>query len=116
MEDEKPFSLVEIIFGTLIALIIDVVAAIASAFSLGILGFFVHAGTWLVFTLWFTIKGLGVTASLARRYFLPMAIQAIPFLPTTTVTFLMVTYMENNPDKFAAVTSVARVAGTVAKL
>ena len=116
MEDEKSFSLVEIIFGTIAAITIDVIAAFASAFSLGILGFFVHAGTWLIFTLWFTIKGVNVTASLAKRYLLPMMVQAIPFLPTTTATFLMITYMENNPEKFAAVETATNIAGTIAKL
>lgn len=114
--DEKLFSLVEIIIGTMLAIIIDIIAAIASALSIGILGAFVHAGTWLIFSLWFTLKGANITNSLAGRYLIPIGVQAIPFLPTTTATFLVTTYMENNPEKFAVVESVTRAASTVAKV
>ncbi len=114
--DEKLFSLAEIILGVLFALVIDLLAAIASALSAGVLGAVVHAFTWLLFSLWFTIKGAKITNSLAGRYLIPIAAQAIPFLPTTTATFLVSTYMENNPEKFAIVESTASVAGTIAKL
>ena len=112
--DEPAFSTAEIILGTFFALIIDVIAAIASVFSFGLLGILVHSGTWLIFTLWFTIKGVRVTASFARRYLIPIAVQAIPFLPTTTATFLVTIYMENNPEKFGMVTKVTQVAEKVA--
>jgi xanthosine utilization system XapX-like protein len=115
--DEPAFSLAEIILGTFFALIIDIIAAVASLFSFGLLGILVHSGTWLIFTLWFTIKGVKVTASLVRRYILPIAVQAIPFLPTTTATFLVTTYMENHPEKFGVIAKVASAAeGTASKL
>ena len=114
--DEKPFSLAEIILGTFLALTIDIVAAIASALSFGFLGFFVHAGTWLIFSLWFTLKGVKVTSSLVKRYLIPMVVQAIPFIPTTTATFLITTYMENNPEKFGALEAITSKAGVIAKV
>ncbi len=109
-EQEKPFTLAEIMLGTFVALIVDGVAAAASLISVGVFGFFVHSISWLIFTLWFTIKGVGATSSLAKRYLIPIAAQAIPFLPTTTAAFLITTYIENNPEKLGVLETAVGIA------
>lgn len=91
----------------MIALIIDLIAAIQSVFTFGFLGAATHAGTWLLFSFWFTMKGAKATSSLMGRYIIPLAVQAIPVLPTTTATFLVSTYIENNPEKFGLSKAVA---------
>lgn len=108
MEQPK-FNLVEIILGSLIALIIDILAAVADFFSFGILGFVAQAISWLVFTLWFTLKGVKATSSLSKRFIIPIITQIIPVIPTMIVTFLTTVYMENHPEKFAAIQAVANI-------
>ena len=100
--DQPKFSLVEIILGTLFSILIDILAAIADFFTIGILGFFIQALTWLVFTFWFTIKGVKATASLAKRFIIPIAVQIVPLIPTLAATFLVTTYLENHPEKLGA--------------
>lgn len=111
MENQPKFDLVEIILGSIFALLIDALAAIADVFSFAVLGFIVQALSWLLFTLWFTLKGVSVTSSLVKRFLVPIAVQLIPVIPTTIFTFLVTVYMENHPEKFAAVKKVAGQAG-----
>lgn len=96
------FSMAEIILGSLVCIILDIIAAIGDVFSFSILGDLVQWGSWLVFTFWFTIKGCKATSSLAKRYIIPMIVQMIPIIPTLIFTFLITVYMENHPEKFAA--------------
>ena len=106
---EKPkFNLVEILFGSLVALVIDIVSAIADV-AAGIGGFFIQSLTWLLFTLWFTLKGATATANLVRRFLVPIGVQIIPVLPTQIFTFLVSVYMENHPEKFSLVTTAVSV-------
>lgn len=114
--NEKLFSLGEIILGVQFALIIDVIAAIASALSAGVLGSLVHAFTWILFSLWFTMKDAKLTNSLAGRYLIPIAVQAIPFLPTTTATFLVTVFIENNAEKFGPIATIAKATTITAKV
>ena len=106
--DQPKFNIVEIILGSLLALTIDILAAIADFFSVGILGLVVQTLSWLMFTLWFTLKGVKVTASLVRRFLVPIAVQFIPFFPTMIFTFLVTVHMENHPEKFGAVKQIAQ--------
>ena len=106
--DQPKFNFVEIILGSLIALTIDGLGAIADFFGIAILGFFVQALSWLMFTLWFTLKGVKATASLVRRFLVPISVQLVPFIPTMIFTFLVSVYMENHPEKFALVEKSGR--------
>ncbi len=110
MENQPKFNLVEIILGSFFALVIDALAAIADFYSLGVLGFVVQALSWLLFTLWFTLKGVKIISSLVKRFLVPIAVQLIPFIPTMIFTFLVTVYMENHPEKFAAVEKIAGAA------
>jgi len=101
MEQENPrFSMAETLLGSLVCLIIDLLAAIADVFTFGIVGFFSQTLSWLVFAFWFKIKGVKATATLAKRFIIPIAIQLVPVIPTTAATFLVTVYMENHPEKF----------------
>ncbi len=90
----------ETLLGSLVCLIIDLLAAIADVFTFGIVGFFSQTLSWLVFAFWFKIKGVKATATLAKRFIIPIAIQLVPVIPTTAATFLVTVYMENHPEKF----------------
>ena len=98
------FSLVEIILGSIVALIIDVVSAFADLLA-RVGGFVIQTLSWLLFTLWFTLKGATATANLVRRFLVPIGAQLVPFIPTQIFTFLVSTYMENRPEKFGLVTT-----------
>ena len=63
-----------------------------------------------MFTLWFTLKGVKATASLVRRFLVPLAVQLVPFIPTIIFTFLVTAYMENHPEKFGVIEKAAEVA------
>jgi len=110
MENRPKFITAEIVLGTLVAGAIDVISAIADFLGGGILGFIVQGLSWLMFTLWFTMKGVKLTASLAKRFLVPIAVQAVPVIPTMMITFLATVYMENHPEKFGAITKVAGAA------
>lgn len=107
------FTLTEIILGTLVCIILSIIAAIGDVFSFSILGDLVRWGSWLVFTFWFTIKGCTVTSGLVKRFLVPMLVEMIPIVPTLVVTFLVTTYMENHPEKFAALEKVEGVANKI---
>ncbi len=109
MENQPKFNLVEIILGFLLALVIDVLAAIVDLFSLGVLGFIVQALSWLLFTLWFTLKGVKATSSLVKRFLVPLVVQLVPVVPTMIFTFLVTVYMENHPEKFGAAIKAAQM-------
>lgn len=101
----KPkFNLVEIILGSTIALLIDFVSIFADLLA-GVGGFVIQTLSWLLFTLWFQLKGATATANLVRRFLVPIAAQIIPFVPTQIFTFAASVYMENHPEKFGLVTS-----------
>lgn len=104
--DGPKFNLVEVIFGSLIALTIDIVSIFADLLA-GVGGFVVQSLSWLLFTFWFTMKGATATATLIRRFLVPIATQIIPFVPTQIFTFLVSVYMENHPEKFGLVTTAA---------
>lgn len=100
---ERPkFSTVEIVLGILLGSAIDVLAAGADVISFGAGGFILQTGTWLLFTLWFTFKGVKATASPLKRYIIPILVQAVPVLPTTAATFLVSAYVENHPEMLGA--------------
>lgn len=103
--DGPKFNLVEVVFGSLIALTIDVVSAFADVPTAGIGGFVIQVLTWLLFTLVFYFKGATVTASLVRRFLVPIAVALIPVIPTQIFVFLVSVYMENHPEKFGLVTT-----------
>ncbi|MEK7089368.1 MAG: hypothetical protein AAB920_00955, partial [Patescibacteria group bacterium] len=107
------FSTIEIILGSLICIILDILAAIGDFFSFSLLGTIVQFTSWFIFTFWFTIKGCKVTSSLAKRFLVPFLVQLIPFIPTLIFTFLVTVYMENHPEKFAVVQAVEKVANKV---
>lgn len=102
--DGPKFNLVEVIFGSMIALLIDVVSIFADLLA-GVGGFVVQSLSWLLFTLWFTLKGATASANLVRRFLVPIAVQIVPFIPTQIFTFLVSVYMENHPEKFGLVTA-----------
>lgn len=103
MENETPkFSLVEMIIGAMICLFIDFLAALGDLLSAGVFGFLIQALSWLVFTFWFTIKGARATATLSKRFVIPIIIQIVPIIPTITATFLVTVYFENHPEKLGA--------------
>ncbi len=109
---EKKFGLVEILFGTFAALGLDVIAIIADVLGVD-LGWLIQIPAWLIFTLWFHFKGCRATASLAKRYVIPILIQFLPdwILPLQlTILFLVTAYMENHPEKFGALEAVAGAA------
>ncbi len=114
--DQPKFNLVEIILGSLFAFTIDILAAITDLLSFGILGFLVQGFSWLMFTLWFTLKGVKATASLAKRFIIPIVVQFVPILPTMTITFLITVYMENHPEKFGVFKTVASTASGKPKI
>jgi len=101
-QNTPKFSLVELIFGTLICLGIDALSALGDLLSVGIFGFFIQTLSWLVFTFWFTIKGAKETATLIKRFVLPIIVQIVPVLPTMTATFLVTAYFENHPEKLGS--------------
>lgn len=102
------FSTVEILLGLLVTLSIDVLALIFDLVSIDT-GWLVQIATWLIFTFWFTIKGVKATASLVKRFLIPIAIQFLPdwILPAQlTITFFITTYVENHP-KIGFVAAIA---------
>lgn len=107
------FTLAEIILGTLATIILSIIAAIGDIFSFSVLGDLVRWGSWFIFTFWFTIKGCTVTSGLLKRYLIPMLVEMIPIIPTLVVTFLVTVYMENNPEKFAALEKIEGVANKI---
>lgn len=107
--DGPKFNLVEVILGSLVAIVIDIVSAFADA-AAGIGGFIVQSLSWLLFTLYFYLKGATVTANLTRRFLVPIAVQLVPVIPTQIFTFLVSVYMENHPEKFGRVTAGAALA------
>lgn len=103
MENDAPkFSLLEMIVGTMICLVIDFLAALGDLLSVGVFGFLIQALSWLVFTFWFTIKGVKATATLSKRFLIPIIVQILPIIPTITITFLATAYFENHPEKLGA--------------
>ena len=114
--NQPKFNLVEIILGSLFAFTIDILAAIADFFSFGVLGFLVQGFSWLIFTLWFTLKGVKATASLAKRFIIPVVVQFVPLIPTMIITFLITVYVENHPEKFGAFETVANMASGKPKI
>ena len=101
----KPkFSFIEILLGSVVALLIDIVSFFAD-FLAGVGGFVVQTLSWLLFTFWFMLKGATATANLIRRFLVPIVVQVVPFVPTQMFTFLVSVYMENHPEKFGLVTT-----------
>lgn len=109
MENPK-FTTAETLLGSFACLIIDLFAAIADLFTFGVVGFFSQTLSWLVFTFWFNIKGVKVTSSVAKRFVIPIFVQLVPVIPTTTATFLVTVYMENHPERFAMIEKAASLA------
>jgi len=107
---EPKFGMIETLLGFLAALTIDIISGLVDVPTVGIGGFFIQALTWLIFRFWFTIKGVKVTASLARGFVVPMLVQLVPVIPTEAATFLVTVYMENHPEKFAIIEKVAGAA------
>ena len=107
------FTTTEIILGSIVCIVLDVIAAIGDIFSFSILGDIVQWASWLVFTFWFTIKGCSVTSGLVKRYLIPLAVDLIPIFPTLIFSFLVTTYMENHPEKFAAIEKLEKVANKI---
>ncbi len=103
------FNLIEIILGSMVALLIDIVSIFADLLA-GVGGFIVQSLSWLLFTLWFHLKGAKATASLVRRFLIPIAVQIVPVIPTQIFTFLVSVYMENHPEKFGYVTTAVSLA------
>ena len=68
---QKKFTMTEILLGSLVCIVLDIIAAIGDFFSLSILGDLVEMGTWPIFTFWFTIKGCKTTSGLVRRWLIP---------------------------------------------
>ncbi len=112
-QPQRKFGTAEIILGSIACIILDIIAAIGDVFSFSILGDLVQWGSWLVFSFWFTIKGCTVTSGLAKRYLVPLLVNAIPIIPTLTPLFLITTYMENHPEKFAALEKIEKVASKI---
>jgi hypothetical protein len=105
----KPkFNLIEIILGSMVALLIDIVSIFADLLA-GVGGFVVQTLSWLLFTFWFYLKGASVTANMVRRFLVPIAVQLVPFIPTQIFTFLVSVYMENHPEKFGLLQTAAKV-------
>ncbi|MDP3974947.1 MAG: hypothetical protein Q8P88_01510 [Candidatus Jorgensenbacteria bacterium] len=102
------FNLVEVILGSMVALLIDIVSIFADLLA-GIGGFVIQTLSWLLFTLWFTLKGATATANLVRRFLVPIGAQLVPFIPTQIFTFLASVYMENHPEKFGLVTAASKL-------
>lgn len=109
--DGPKFSLVETIFLGFIAALIDIVSFFAD-FLAGIGGFFIQTASWFLFVFIFSMKGATATASLARRFVVPVAVQLLPFIPTQLATLLFSIYMENHPEKFG----ILQVATKVSKM
>ncbi len=112
-QPQRKFSTAEIILGSIVCIILDVIAAIGDVFSFSVLGDLVQWASWLVFTFWFTIKGCSVTSGLTKRYLIPLAADLIPIFPTLIFSFLITTYMENHPEKFATLTKIENIANKV---
>jgi len=112
MEDQKKFSLVEIVLGCLLLIPLDIASIILDSFSLD-LGWVIQNPAWLIVAFYFTMKGAKATASLDKRFLMPIAVQFIPdfLLPfQLTILFVVTIYIENHPEKFAALHAAAGAA------
>jgi hypothetical protein len=109
----KKFQAVEIIIVVLFfTLPTDVIAIIMDIFGLN-LGWTVQIATWLILSCYLYFRGAKVTAGIARRFVIPLIAQLLPdwLVPlNVTLTYLITVYMENRPEKFGSLTSVAAVA------
>lgn len=100
----KKFGAVEIVIGTLICIIVDIVAFFADGAAL-VGGWVVQALSWLIFVFWFHFKGVQNETQMSK-ILVRFAVQAVPVIPTYTATFLFVVYQANNP-KIGAIAQVA---------
>lgn len=111
-EQEKKFGLVEILFGVFVTISLDIISIIADVIGVD-LGWLIQIPAWLIFVLWFYFKGCRATATLAKRFVIPILIQTLPdwLLPfQLTILFLVTAYMENHPEKFGALQAVGEAA------
>ncbi|MEI6479551.1 MAG: hypothetical protein WCO21_01830 [bacterium] len=97
---EPKFGMVELFLGSFFCLLLDLLSAIT---AIAFVGLFVKSFSWLIFTFWFKIKKCHVADSLIGRFLVPVFVNLIPIVPTLAATFLVSAYMENHPEKFAAV-------------
>lgn len=95
MEQPK-FSMVEIMLGVMICLFFDALASLVGIISFGIGASLIKIPSWLIFTLWFRFKGIKEKQSPLGAILKPIGVQAIPFIPTLTGTFLYKTWKVNH--------------------
>src|SRR3989344_5464461 len=94
--NQPKFSMPEMMLGVLICLLFDAMATIVGVFSFGIGSSFVKIPSFLIFELWFHLKGIKEEKSPIGPILKRMGIQAIPLIPTLTGTFLYKTLQVNH--------------------
>lgn len=93
---KKKFGNVEIFLGFFVGLILDGIAALGDAISVGFLGFIIQGAFWPAIKYFWLNKGGGsVLNDPLKAYLVPILVQALPVIPTMCATIIVVMMIEN---------------------
>lgn len=111
-KQDPKFSIIEIVIGVFFTLFLDFTSLIFDVVALNI-GWLIQIPSWLVFTLWFTLKGVKNTNSLVKRFLMPIFLQAMPdwLIPfQLSLSFILTVLFENYPEKMGKLMGALGVA------
>lgn len=106
---EKKFGEGEMFFGFIVGLIIDGIAFLGDAISVGFGGWIVQGFLWPAIKMFWLNKGGGsVLNDPLKGYLVPILVQGLPFLPTMCATILVVMVIENRSSKSGIINKAVR--------
>jgi len=104
---EKKFGEGEMFLGFIIGLIIDGIAFLGDAISLGFGGWIVQGFLWPAIKMFWLNKGGGsVLNDPLKGYLVPILVQGLPFLPTMCATIIVVMFLENKQAKLGIINTI----------
>jgi hypothetical protein len=115
-KQDPKFSKIEIIIGLFFTLLLDSISLVVDVVAMDI-GWLIQIPTWLIFTLWFVLKGVKNTNTLSKRFLMPIFLQAMPdwLIPfQLSLSFILTTFFENHPEKMGKLMGFLKTAGTTA--
>ncbi len=98
------FEIGEMFLGFVVGLVIDGIAFLGDAISVGLGGWIVQGFLWpFIKNFWLNKGGGSVLNDPFKAYFVPILVQGLPFLPTMCATIIVVMNLENHPEKLGII-------------
>mgnify|MGYP001600628002 CR=1 FL=1 len=113
MGERRPFLWSEMLLGTLFTLGVDIIAALIDLTGIGVaIAPVIQSFATFSLTMWFRSKGDPNATKLGKQL-VRYALNLLPVSPliittfTTTIPFLIMVYIHNHPERFAAIEKLA---------